>query len=97
MFRGTVTCAYRITVLRSLKKQKPNILWYDKATISDSLEEKPTNREFVAISTSMQAPSRKCIFIRNYLQFVKESSGFINIRKHDTQSLCSLLKVPFKK
>lgn len=55
IFRENVRFAYSVTFLRSLKKKK---LWYGKTTISTSLADKPTNREFVGTSTYMQAPSK---------------------------------------
>lgn len=48
------------------------------------------NRDFVGISTYMQAPSQKCIFIRNYLYFLKESLGFKIFLESTTPKDCTV-------
>lgn len=50
-------------------------------SIADKLENKYW--EFIGLLTYMQPPSQKCIFIKNYLKFVKEFPGFTNVRMYD--------------
>lgn len=65
--------------------------------VPKSTADKPTNKywEFIGISTSMQPPSQKYIFLKNYLKFGKELPGFIDIRMYNIQRLLSLLKCIF--
>lgn len=81
-FRGNISSACGITFWKHYKKKK---VWYSKTMIPKSIADKLENKywEFIGLLTYMQPPSQKCIFIKNYLKFVKEFPGFTNVRMYD--------------